>query len=166
MSFFLPTDNSERAAQTLSKMASTESELRPTANQMGGETVQAVRQKAHGVPKAPGAMTPAAIVLWRREECNASPTQSRQTMRARRAAPDLMTNPSLGHLSQHPWEGQTEHLKQRRTTRAPHAAQTTDRNPKAPMRTMTVTRTQNRPCDAENSPVFSNSRNFCPCFPY
>lgn len=58
-----PADNKERAAQILTKMASTESELRLTANQMGGETLQAARQKAHGVPKAPGAMTLAAIVL-------------------------------------------------------------------------------------------------------
>lgn len=59
----LPTDNKEGAARILTKTASTESELRPTANQTGGETVQAARQKAHGVPKAPGEMTLAAIVL-------------------------------------------------------------------------------------------------------
>lgn len=59
----LPTDNKERAAQILMKMVFTESELRLTANQMGGETVQAVRQKAHGIPKVPGAMTLAVIVL-------------------------------------------------------------------------------------------------------
>lgn len=59
----LPTDNKERVAQILMKMASTESELSPTANQMGGETVQAVRQKAPGVPKALAAMTLEAIAL-------------------------------------------------------------------------------------------------------
>lgn len=59
----LSTDNNERAAQILRKMASTESELRPTVNQMVGETVQVARRKAHGVPKAPGAMTLAVIDL-------------------------------------------------------------------------------------------------------